>query len=144
MILNWSKPSVSGLWYLVKLKGKQMKLCRQFCLQKIVKTKEVKNKMIAYLLQCHLKDYKNVHARTSKPCSWLGVIQQLPGQNFIQFWPLPPSPWVDNCGHYTWCLPFRWPSMDFLLIPSPPLLVHVVIKWPLTLCAKVLTHTSRH
>ena len=56
-----------------------------FLLQKIVKTKEVKNKMIAYLLQCHLKDYKNVHARTSKPCSWLGVIQQLHGQNFIQF-----------------------------------------------------------
>ena len=60
-----------------------MKLCRQFCLQKIVKTKEVKNKMIAYLLQCHLKDYKNVHARTSKPCSGLGVIQQLPGLDKI-------------------------------------------------------------
>ena len=34
------------------------------------------------------------------------------------FDPLPP--WVDNCGHFTWYLTFvTWPSMDFLLTPSP-------------------------
>ena len=40
-------------------------------------------------------------------------------------------PLVDNCGHFTWCLPFvMWTSMDFRL-PSSPLFVHVVSEWSL-------------
>ena len=45
----------------------------------------------------------------------LGGIQQLRGPRFTQFWP--PSPLSD--------------PVDFLPIPSPPLLVHVVIECPL-------------
>ena len=55
-------------------------------------------------------------------------IQQLRGPNFTQFWP-PTPPRVDIL-HNTYSL-FRWPSMEFLLTTHPPLLVIVVIEWPL-------------
>ena len=43
----------------------------------------------------------------------------------------------NNCGQFTWFLPFvTWPSVDFLLTYSPSLLVHVVIEWPLTTLVK--------
>ena len=43
-----------------------------------------------------------------------------------------------------WHLPFiTWPRVDFLLTPSPPLLVHVVIEWPLNgRCFSVLLQFS--
>ena len=43
----------------------------------------------------------------------------------------------NNCGQFTWFLPFvTWPSVDFLLTYSPSLLVHVVIEWPFTSLVK--------
>ena len=51
---------------------------------------------------------------------------------WTKFWSPPPSQ-LDNCEHFTWYLPTlchvikRGLSTD----PLPPLLVHVVIEWPL-------------
>ena len=52
---------------------------------------------------------------------------------WTKFYPIltPFPPGVDNCGHFTWYLPFvMWPSMEFVLTP-PPLLVHISIECPL-------------
>ena len=41
---------------------------------------------------------------------------------WTKFYPIltPSTPRVDNCGYFTWYLPFvMWPSLDFLLTPSP-------------------------
>ena len=66
--------------------------------------------------------------------SW-GSYNNYVDQILPNFDPLPPR--VDNRGHFTWYLHFvTWPSVDFLLTPSPPLLVHVVIEWPLVACGE--------
>ena len=57
----------------------------------------------------------------SSPQNELGGIQQY-GQNFAIF--TPSSAW-------TVFIPWAWTKTDIIL-PSPPHLVHVVIKWPLT------------
>ena len=44
-----------------------------------------------------------------------------------------PLPLSSGQTYFTYYLPFvTWHPVDFLLTPSPPLLVHVVIEWPLT------------
>ena len=40
---------------------------------------------------------------------------------------------IVDISHDTYVLPFvTWPSMEFLLTPSPSLLVYLVIEWPLS------------
>ena len=52
-------------------------------------------------------------------CIILGVVQQLRGPNFTQFWPPPHS--SGQLWTFTWYLLFvTWPSVDFLLTPCPP------------------------
>ena len=53
--------------------------------------------------------------------SWLGVIQQLRGPNFTQFWPPTLLEWtIGNNFHNTYSL-LTWPSVDFLLTTYSPL-----------------------
>ena len=53
------------------------------------------------------------------PSDTLGVIQQLRGLNFTQFWPPPPLEWtIVDILHDTQYF-VTWPSLDFELVPSP-------------------------
>ena len=73
---------------------------------------------------------RDVSMINSKSCS--GVIQQIRGPNFTQFWPPTPLEWTFVDILQTTCTLFLWPSTDFLLITYPPYLVQVVIEWPLS------------
>ena len=59
------------------------------------------------------------------------VIQQLRRRNLTQFWSPTHLEWAIA---YILCITYpllRWTSQDFLLITYLPLLVHIVIEWPL-------------
>ena len=67
--------------------------------------------------------------------NWANTVYLWLGGHSITMWtkfyliltPFPPR--VDSCGYFTWYLPFvTWPSVDW---PPRPLLIHVVIEWPL-------------
>ena len=103
---------------------------------RVDQTKYGHNASLCWLCKC-CTYYRSTGLIHQPSHSFLGLIQQLRGPNFTQFWPPSPlSPRVD-CGHFTWYLPYlTWPSVEFLLTPSPPLLVHVVIEWPLVACGE--------
>ena len=87
---------------------------------------------IVVTLGCRCKNFLNLKLLLHPDSE--GRIQLLRVPNFTQL--TPPPLRVDNCGRFTWYLPFvTWPSMDFIQTP-PPLLVHVVIEWPLTAAAR--------
>ena len=72
----------------------------------------------------------------SKPNKWCIPLPLFMGHStttWTKFWPMLTTypPWVDNCGHLFIIHMFMWPSIDFLMTTYPPLVVHVVIKWPL-------------
>ena len=62
---------------------------------------------------------------------WYPIFTLCCRPNVSQFWP-PHSPRVDANGDFIYYLHFvTWPPVDFLLTPTSPIFVHVVIESPL-------------
>ena len=50
---------------------------------------------------------------------------------WTKFFPILTPALLDNCGHFTWYLPFSRDQVWTFYWTPPPLLVHVVIEWSL-------------